>query len=83
MLAAMYLDTGSPNCTKERILNEPERELNPIVRNAICTALHAFLNDENSDVNKIFVDFHVCSIPKYWERPVLIDDYSELWDMYN
>ena len=79
---AMVVRNAMEDFHCEHLSDEQMKELNPIVRNAICTALNAFLNDENSDVNKKFVDFHVRSIPKYWERPVLIDNYLELWDMY-
>ena len=82
MYIAMVVRNAMEDFHCEHLSDEQMKELNPIVRNAICTALHAYLDDENSDVNKKFVDFHVRSIPKYWERPVLIADYSELWDMY-
>ena len=82
MYMAMVVRNAMEDFHCKHLSDEQMRELNPIVRNAICTALHAFLNDENSEVNEKFVGFHVRSIPKYWEKPVLIDDYLELWDMY-
>ena len=47
------------------------KELNPIIRNAICTALHAFFNYGKTDGDKKFVDWYASLIPEYWERPVL------------
>ncbi len=82
MYTAMVVRNAMEDFHHEHLSDEQMKELNPIIRNSICTALHAFLNDENCDVNKKFVDFHVRSIPKYWERPVLIDDYLGLWEMY-
>ena len=82
MYMAMVVRNAMEDFHCKHLSDEQMKELNPIVRNAICTALHAFLNDDNSVVNERFVDFHVRSIPRYWEKPALIDDYSALWDMY-
>jgi hypothetical protein len=74
---AMVVRNAMEDFHCENLSDEQMKELNPIVRDEICTALHAFQNYEDSDVNKKFVNFHVRSILKYWARPVLIDDYLE------
>jgi len=33
----------------EHLTDDQMKELNPIIRNAVCTALHAFKNYEHSD----------------------------------
>ena len=54
------------------------KELNPLIRNAICTALHAVKRSAQSEGARSFVNFHTRMIPKYWERPVLLDDFLEM-----
>ena len=58
--------------------DEQMKELNPIIRNAIATALHAFNHYEQSDAAKRFVDFQFRCIPKYWEPPQLLEGYVEM-----
>ncbi len=53
------------------------RELNPIIRNAIYTALYAYEASEKSDRSKDFVEFHLMCIPKYWEKPWLLNSFKE------
>ena len=51
-----------------------------MIRNAICTALHAFNNYEHADVAEKFVAFNLYMVPKYWELPELLDDYVWMWE---
>jgi hypothetical protein len=53
-------------------------ELNPIIRNAIYTALVAIreCNKGNSRAMR-FVDFHVKMIPEYWEEPKLSSKFED------
>jgi sRNA-binding carbon storage regulator CsrA len=53
-------------------------ELNPIVRNAVCTALHALVYYERYSQAAEFVDFHRHGVPADWEPPELLDDYRRL-----
>ena len=84
---AMYIAMAVRNAMEEfhhtHLSDEHMKELNPIIRNAICTALHAFQHAGHSDVDRMFVTFHTRCIPKYWEEPVLNDDYIGLWEMYS
>jgi hypothetical protein len=54
------------------------KELNPLIRNATCTALYAFENYDGSDGAKRYVDTQLRMIPDYWEKPQLVDDYLML-----
>jgi hypothetical protein len=53
------------------------KELNPIIRNAIYTALDAAANAATSEAADHFVQFQIRLIPDYWEDPELLDDYVE------
>ena len=63
----------------EHLTDEQMMQLNPIVRNAICTALHAFNHYERDEQAQEFVDFQFRMIPRYWEVPELLPDYMKLW----
>jgi ribonuclease HIII len=43
------------------------KELNPIIRNAIYTAIYAYETEKQSYLPKSFVDYHFMSILRYWE----------------
>ena len=53
----------------KHLSDEQMQELNPIIRNAIFTAIYAYETHKQSDLSKQFVDYHFMSIPKYWEEP--------------
>ena len=82
---ANYITTVIRNAMEDfhckHLTDDQMQELNPIFRNAICTALHAFNNYEQADAAARFVDFNSRMIPKYWEEPELLDDYVENWDL--
>ena len=56
------------------------KELNPIIRNAVYTALYTYETSEKSKMSKGFVQFHLMSIPKYWEEPELLNDFRASTD---
>ena len=56
----------------KHLSDEQMKELNPIIRNAIYTAIYAREKCGKSDPLKFFVDYHLMSIPKYWEEPELL-----------
>jgi len=59
----------------EHLSDDEMRELNPIIRNAIYTALHA-ANVQSHDGNaKAWVDSQLIHIPPYWEEPELLSAY--------
>src|SRR5262245_30433086 len=53
------------------------RELNPIIRNAVFTALQAMHDAARSEAARQFLSFHAAMIPRYWEPPELLEDYLE------
>lgn len=50
-------------------------ELNPLIRNAICTALHALKLSKNAIPAQRYVNDTVRAIPDYWEEPRLTEDF--------
>jgi hypothetical protein len=77
---AMVVRNAMEDFHCEHLTDDQMRQLNPIIRNAICTALHAFNCYEHSDAAASFVNFNLCMIPKYWEPPELLDDYVQMWE---
>ena len=63
----------------EHLTDEQMSELNPIIRNAICTALHAFDNYDEDEGAREFVDLNFCMVSGHWEPPELLPDYLDLW----
>ena len=53
--------------------------LNPIVRNAIATGLHASDLYATDFAARKYVDFELMLVPEYWEPPELLEEYTELW----
>ena len=51
------------------------KELNPIIRNAVFTALYTARRLDDSAAARDFLGFHCRSIPSYWEEPELLADY--------
>lgn len=56
--------------------------LNPIVRNAIATGLHAEAHYFTDKPARSYINFQHRLVPDYWERPELLDDYTELWPFF-
>lgn len=52
-------------------------ELNPIIRNAIFTALYAEETLCQSDKSKEFVKYHWELIPPNWEEPILLEEFNK------
>jgi hypothetical protein len=76
---AMYLASVVRNAMEDfhcrHLSDEQMNELNPIIRNAIYTALYAHENYNRSLAAQNFVDFSIRLIPDYWEEPTLTDDF--------
>ena len=77
---AMVIRNAMEDFHCEHLTDDQMKELNPIIRNAVCTALHAFNNYEHADAATRFVDYNFAMIPKYWEQPELLDGYVEMWE---
>jgi hypothetical protein len=60
----------------EHLSDAQMRELNPIIRNAIYTALYAAEQAEQGEArSQVWIDFHK-HWPAYWEAPRLTEDYT-------
>ena len=77
---AMVIRNAMEDFHCQHLSDEQMKQLNPIIRNAACTAIHAFENYEDSPQAKQFVDFNFMLIQKYWEPPELLPDYLRMWD---
>lgn len=53
------------------------KELNPLIRNAVYTALYTIQYFEKSDKAKVFLNHQASMIPDYWEEPELIGGVGE------
>jgi hypothetical protein len=51
------------------------RELNPIIRSAVFTALHAARSRGRSETARGWIDSQLQHIPPYWEQPELLPEY--------
>jgi hypothetical protein len=78
MFIAMVVRNAMEDFHCRHLSDEHMKELNRIIRNAICTAMHAVKRLNVSRGAKAFVDFHTRAIPKYWERPVVLQDFLEM-----
>ena len=53
------------------------KELNPIIRNAVYTALRALSLAKKSEMARNYVGFQLQLIPDYWEEPQLLEDFRQ------
>ncbi len=83
MFLAMVVRNAMEDFHHKYLSDEQMKELNPIIRNAICTGLHALRYSDKSEGARSFFDFHTISIPKYWEQPELLDDFVETVKMFD
>jgi hypothetical protein len=74
---AMVVRNAMENFHCKHLSDKQMKELNPIIRNAIYTAIYAHKASEKSDMSRNFVEFHLLSIPKYWAEPELIKSFRE------
>ncbi|MEA3076508.1 MAG: hypothetical protein QOF60_1416 [Actinomycetota bacterium] len=62
--------------------DEQMATLNPIIRNAIATALHAEKHYVMDRAARAYLDFQAQLVPSYWEPAQLLQDYTDLWPFY-
>jgi hypothetical protein len=78
---AMYIASVVRNAMEDfhcrHLSDEQMKELNPIIRDAICTALFAYENYPSSIAAQNFVEFNIRLIPGYWEKPKLTASFLE------
>ena len=64
----------------EHLTDEQMRELNPIIRNAIYSGLHALANYDTSPGARAFVDHQAALVPGYWEKPELHQAFERFYE---
>lgn len=69
---AMVIRNAMEDFHHQNLSDKQMKELNPIIRNAIYTAIYSYESYGKSDRLRDFVEFHLMSIPKYWEEPELV-----------
>ena len=74
---AMVVRNAMEDFHCKHLSDKQMKELNPIIRNAIYTAIYAHKASEKSDMSRNFVEFHLLSIPKYWAEPELIKSFRD------
>lgn len=60
----MVVNSGALSLTDEQMA-----VLNPVVRNAIATGLHAEKHYRTGRAARSYLDFHRALVPEYWELP--------------
>ncbi len=73
-LFAMIVRNAMEDFHAKHLSDDQMKELNPIIRNAICTAFHMIENFSNPRVAE-YAGFLQMLIPDYWEEPELLADY--------
>ena len=76
-LFAMIVRNAMEDFHVEHLSDDQMRDLNPIIRNAICTGLH-MIENMNDDRVKGYFEFQKMLIPNYWEEPELLEDYVHI-----
>lgn len=74
---AMVVRNAMENFHVQHLSDAQMRELNPIIRNALATALYAMQERHQNPVAAQYVDFHLRMIPPYWEPPVLLTTFQQ------
>ncbi|MHC4629209.1 MAG: hypothetical protein ACYTDV_19695 [Planctomycetota bacterium] len=82
MFLAMVVRNAMEDFHHKYLSDEQMKELNPIIRNAICTGLHALRYYDKLEGARSFVDFQTLLVPKYWEQPELLTDFVETIKMH-
>jgi len=52
-------------------------KINPIVRDAVATTVHAYFAPKNDHRAARWLRFQAMLVPDYWERPRILDDYYD------
>lgn len=74
---AMVVRNAMEDFHTKHLSDEQMKELNPIIRNAIYTAMYAFENKDEQVKARRFFEYHNSMLPKYWEQPELTVDLDD------
>ena len=75
---AMAIRNALEGFHAEHLTDEQMAQLNPILRDAVATALYALAHREEDPRCAAFVMFQRMLIPDYWERPELLPSLTEM-----
>lgn len=75
---AMVVRNAMEDFHVQHLTDDQMKELNPIIRNAVYTALHTLSNMGASEAARAFINYNDRMIPKYWEEPQLLDGYVDM-----
>ena len=73
---AMVVRNSMEDFHCKHLTDEQMKELNPIIRNAIYTAIYGFMTSSRSDKSRRYVEHVFGMIPPYWEAPELLIDFN-------
>lgn len=76
---AMVIRNAMEDFHCQHLSDEQMRQLNPIIRNSVATALHALDHYSRVGAARRFVDYHCRSVPDYWEPAQLLEGYITMW----
>jgi hypothetical protein len=79
LIVAMTVRNAMEDFHVDNLTDAQMAELNPIIRDAIATALHARTNALRHRAARDYLEFQERLLPNYWEAPELLDDYVESW----
>lgn len=79
MFIASVVRNAMEDFHRKHLSDEQMKVLNPIIRNAVYTALHAFNNYDRIPESKRFAEANMRLIPPYWERPEFLPHYVSIW----
>jgi hypothetical protein len=77
MYIAMVVRNAMENFHHRYLSDAQMKELNPIIRNAVFTALYAHKTVIESERSMEFMKYHIDMIPKYWEKPELLKGFKK------
>jgi hypothetical protein len=78
MFVAMVVRNTMEDFHAEHLSDDQMRELNPLIRNGVYTALWALEHRDENPAVEFFAAFHESQIPDYWEAPKLTEDFENL-----
>ena len=77
MFVAMVVRNGMEDFHCEHLSDKQMKELNPLIRNSIYTALYIQLIAERTEALEQIVKWTNLCIPDYWEDPELEKSFTE------
>ena len=77
-MMAMAVRNAMEDFHCDHLTDDQMKQLNPIIRNVLYTALHSHFHYSESDAAKAYFDYNVRMIPNYWESPEFLAGYAKM-----